>query len=67
MARAGLRDRIRLLPEAAVDEALASPDTLREWSTAARRRIEEGFRIEDEAAALNGLYRELLEEEGEGR
>ena len=52
---------------AAVDEALASPDTLREWSTAARRRIEEGFRIEDEAAALNGLYRELLEEEGEGR
>ena len=52
---------------AAVDEALASSDTLREWSTAARRRIEEGFRIEDEAAALNGLYRELLEEEGEGR
>ena len=50
---------------AAVDEALASPGLLREWSTAARRRVEEGFRIEDEAAALNGLYRELLEEEGD--
>lgn len=62
----------RLLPpgdvgrmRAAVDEALASPNTLRQWSVAARRRVEEGFRIEDEAAALNALYRELLEEEGE--
>ena len=50
---------------AAVDEALASSDTLREWSVAARRRVEEGFRIEDEAAALNQLYRELLEEKVE--
>ena len=49
---------------AAVDEALASSGTLREWSVTARRRVEEGFRIEDEAAALNQLYRELLEEEG---
>ena len=49
----------------AVDEALASPDTLRKWSEAARRRVEEGFRIEDEAAALNALYRKLLEEGGE--
>ena len=49
---------------AAVDEALASPDTLRAWSAAGRRRVEEGFRIEDEAAALNALYRELLDEEG---
>jgi len=48
-----------------VDEALASPETLRRWSLAARRRTEEGFRIEDEAIALNGLYRELLEEEGD--
>ena len=47
---------------AAVEEVLASPDTLREWSVAARRRVEEGFRIEDEAAALNALYRTLLEE-----
>lgn len=50
---------------AAVEEALASPHTLGEWSVAARRRVEEGFRIEDEAAALNALYRALLEEEGE--
>ena len=50
---------------AAVDEALASPDTLREWSVAARRRVEEGFRIENEAAALNALYRELLDGTGD--
>ena len=49
---------------AAVDVALASPETLRQWSSAARRRIEEGFRIEDEAAALNALYRELLDRGG---
>ncbi|MCY4349898.1 MAG: glycosyltransferase family 4 protein [Thiotrichales bacterium] len=54
-------DRMRT----AVDEALASPDMLQRWSRAARRRTEEGFRIEDEAAALNDLYRELLEEEGD--
>ena len=46
---------------AAVDAALASPATLQQWSAAARRRVEEKFRIEDEAAALNALYRELLD------
>ena len=51
---------------AAVDAALASPDTLRRWSAAARRHVEEGFRIEDEAAALNALYRELLDGGGAG-
>ena len=46
---------------AAVGTALASLDTLRQWSAAARRHVEEGFRIEDEAAALNTLYRKLLD------
>ncbi len=46
---------------AAVDAALASPATLQQWSAAARRHVEERFRIEDEAAALNALYRELLD------
>ena len=46
---------------AAVDAAIASPATLRQWSAAARRHVEERFRIEDEAAALNALYRELLD------
>ena len=50
---------------AAVDAALASPDTLRRWSATARRHVEEGFRIEDEAAALNALYRELLDGGGQ--
>ncbi len=50
---------------AAVDVALASPETLRQWSAAARRRVEKGFRIEDEAAALNALYRELLDGGGD--
>lgn len=45
---------------AAVDAALASPATLRQWSAEARRHVEEGFRIEHEAAALNALYREIL-------
>ena len=49
---------------AAVSAALASPDTLRRWSEAARRHVEEGFRIEDEAAALNALYRALLDDDG---
>ena len=44
----------------ALDDALVSPDRLRRWSTAARRRVERQFRIEDEANALNTLYRELL-------
>ncbi len=46
---------------AAVDAALASPATLQQWSAAARRHVEKGFRIADEAAALNTLYRELLD------
>ena len=45
----------------AVEAALASPETLRQWSAAARRHVEERFRIEDEAAVLNALYRELLD------
>ena len=51
---------------AAVEAALASPDLLRRWSATARQRVERGFRIEDEAEALNRLYRELLEEGGPG-
>ena len=51
---------------AAVDAALASPDTLRRWSAAARRHVERRFRIEEEAAALNALYRELLDGGGSG-
>ena len=46
---------------AAVDAALASPATLQQWSAAARRHVEKGFRIEDEATVLNALYRELLD------
>ncbi len=46
---------------AAVDAALASPATLQQWSAAARPHVEAGFRIEDEATALNTLYRELLD------
>lgn len=46
---------------AAVDAALASPVALQQWSAAARRHVEAGFRIEDEAATLNALYRELLD------
>ena len=49
---------------AAVEAALASPDALLQWSVAARRRVEQGFRIEEEAAALNALYRELLDGAG---
>ena len=45
----------------AVAGVLSSPDTLRRWSVAARRRVEEEFRIEDEAAALNALYRRVLD------
>ncbi len=46
---------------AAVGEALDAPGTLARWSAAARRHVEQGFRIEDEAAALNALYRKLLD------
>ena len=51
---------------AAVEAVLASPGTLPQWSAAARRHVEEGFRIEDEAAALNALYRKLLDSGGDG-
>ena len=47
-----------------VSTVLASPDTLRRWSEAARRHVEAGFRIEDEAAAINALYRMLLDDDG---
>lgn len=50
----------------AVDAALASPAMLLRWSLAARRHVEAGFRIEQEAAALNALYRELLDGNEEG-
>lgn len=46
---------------AAVDATLASPATLQQWSTASRHHVEAGFKIEDEATALNALYRELLD------
>ena len=49
---------------AAVAAALASPSTVRRWSTAARRHVEDGYRIEDEAATLNSLYRRLLDDGG---
>ena len=48
----------------AVSSVLASPDTHRRWSAAARRHVEEGFRIEDEASAINALYRTLLDDDG---
>ena len=51
---------------AAVDTTLASPATLQQWSTASRRHVEAGFRIEDEATALNALYRELLDGQANG-
>ena len=54
-------DRMR----GAVSTVVASPDTHRRWSVVARRHVEEGFRIEDEAAALNALYRKLLDGDGE--
>ncbi|MYG39301.1 MAG: glycosyltransferase family 4 protein [Nitrospira sp. SB0677_bin_15] len=51
---------------AAVDTTLASPATLQQWSAASRHHVEAGFRIEDEAAALNTLYRELLDDQTNG-
>ena len=49
---------------AAVAAALASPNMVRRWSAATRRHVENGFRIEDEAATLNTLYRSLLDDGG---
>ena len=49
---------------ASVAATLESPDTVREWSRLARRHVEAGLRIEDEAAALNALYRTLLDDAG---
>ncbi|MBP1804559.1 glycosyltransferase family 4 protein [Rubellimicrobium aerolatum] len=45
----------------AVREALADPARLARWGEAARARVVAEFRLEDEAARLNALYRELLE------
>ena len=45
----------------AINRALESPDLLKCWSKEARRRVVSQFRIEDEAATLNQLYRELLD------
>ncbi len=46
---------------AAAAQRLLSDDTTRaEWSRAARAHVLEGFRIEDEAAALIAIYRRLL-------
>ncbi len=39
----------------------SSPATRQQWSAAGRRHVEERFRIADAAAALNALYRELLD------
>ena len=50
----------------AVGAALASPGTVQRWSAAARRHVEEQYRIEDEAAALTALYRKLLCGSGDG-
>jgi mannosyltransferase len=46
----------------AVREALSDPDRLRAWGQAARERVLREFRIEEEAAALNAVYRRLLVE-----
>jgi mannosyltransferase len=45
---------------AAVREALGSPGRLLAWGEAARARVLAGFRLEDEAAALNAVYRRVL-------
>ena len=47
---------------AAVAQALEAPERLTEWSLAARAHVLESFRIEQEAAALVAIYRELLSE-----
>ena len=44
----------------AIDAALGEPSRIARWSEACRPRALEGFRIEDEAAALVALYEELL-------
>jgi len=46
-----------------INRALDSPELLKRWSKEARRHVVMSrFRIEDEAAALNKLYRELLDD-----
>ncbi|NAZ35348.1 glycosyltransferase family 4 protein [Rubellimicrobium sp. CFH 75288] len=47
----------------ALTEALSDPARLARWGEAGRARVLSRFRLEDEAAALNALYRRLL---GEG-
>jgi 3-deoxy-D-manno-octulosonic-acid transferase/glycosyltransferase involved in cell wall biosynthesis len=44
----------------ALGEALADRATVRRWAAAARAHVLARHRIEDEAAALNALYRELM-------
>lgn len=45
---------------AAIREALGDPARLAAWGEAARARVLARFRLEDEAAALNAVYREVL-------
>ena len=45
---------------AAVAALLDDPDRRAACARAARRRVETGFRIEDEAAAINAVYRAVL-------
>ena len=45
---------------AALRGALSDAARLARWGTAARDHVVANFRIEDEAARLNALYRELL-------
>lgn len=45
---------------AALRRALSDPARLARWGMAARGHVVANFRIEDEAARLNALYRELL-------
>ena len=44
----------------AIEATLTVPDTLQKWSINARRHVTCHFRIEDEAAHLNTLYRQVL-------
>ena len=53
-------DAAALLAEA-IDRALGDPETLARWAAACRPRVLDGFRIEDEAAALVALYRALID------
>jgi mannosyltransferase len=45
---------------AATDAILRDPARLSDWSQAARRHVRDHFRIEQEAAAITAIYRDLL-------